>query len=619
MLLNLSLRNLFRQKRRNLMLGIAIGLGVTILIMASSFSRGIEDIMFNKIVTYVAGHVSVNMNEGLGKRVPVFRDKERLFSIIKKNVEQDAEIDESFGVFTRAIGNGKADNMILVAIDTSKRYTEERKKEVRESFNVIGGSLLDIGTSAVANAVILSRDRAESLNVKKNDVISIRFRNVFGQNQSERLTVVGVLQNDNIFMQGVMFCELKNVKAMMGYRPYECANIHIKIKDPKENAVRVADKIHSALTPGPAFIAGKLSYLSSESEVVVIPFRGDDDSIRLIGSSFELLDGKMDDVLLRDGVMISSNIADKLGVKPSSEVLISYNAKFEKERGSFKVQIKGVFKSDVYKGDNTIYMHEALFYPKFYDRIPDLDKERARVSLPEVLLSLPESTNKDRSNTFLPEDLNKKRASALGLTDQAYFKSALGNEWELLDRTRNTDEMRKKYAAQARKKIRATTMDVNSMYESASDVLKLESVLNIITLWAVLILFFIILIGVVNTLRMTIKERTREIGTIRAIGMQKRDVWGIFMIETSLLSLFASFAGTLFAFVLMWLLTLIRFNVTDNPLGILLVSNHLYFLPTFGSVLLNITLILVITVITAYFPARRAANLSSAEALRHYE
>lgn len=47
MLLNLSLRNLLRQKRRNIMLGVAIGIGVAILTMAGSFSRGISDIMFN--------------------------------------------------------------------------------------------------------------------------------------------------------------------------------------------------------------------------------------------------------------------------------------------------------------------------------------------------------------------------------------------------------------------------------------------------------------------------------------------------------------------------------------------------------------------------------------------
>lgn len=568
------------------MLGIAISLGVAILIMASSFSRGISDIMFNKIVTYVAGHVSVNMNEGFGKRTPVFRDGERLFSIIKQNTPADAEIDEGLGIFTRAIGNGRADNMVLVGVDTTKTYTEKQKKKFSESFNVINGSLLEIGTSPYANAVILSKDKADSLNVTTGDVISIRFRNVFGQNQSERLTVIRLLNNDNIFMQGVMFCELKNVKAMMGYRPYESANIHITIKDPEDNAVKVADKIHSALIPGPAFIYGKISAGSEESDITVLPFRGDDDSLKVISSSFKLVKGKMQDVLLRDGVMISSVLAAKLGVTPGRDIRVNYNTKFEKERISFKVKVKGVFVPDINTGEKTVYMHEALFYPKFYDRIPDLKK--------------------DISSAFIP-------------SGSAVFKSALGNEWELLKRSRNTDEMRKKYASQARKKIRATTIDVNSMYESASDVLKLESVLNIITISAVLVLFFIILIGVVNTLRMTIKERTREIGTIRAIGMQKRDVWGIFMLEASLLSFFASLAGTIFAFVLMWLLTFIKFNVTDNPMGILLVGRHLYFLPSFWNVLFNILLILFITVITAYFPARRAANLSSAEALRHYE
>ena len=586
MLLNLSLRNLLRQKRRNLMLGIAIGIGVAILTMAGSFSRGISDIMFNKIVSYVSGHVSININEGYGKRVPVFRDKARLLSILEKYTEKTDEIDEATGVFIRAIGNGKADNMVLVGVDTTKPLTEEQVKEYEESFNVIDGKFEDLHTAPVANATIISKEMARSLNVKKNDIISIRFRNIFGQSQSERLTIVGILSNDNIFMQGVIFCELTNVKAMMGYRPYECANMQINIKNPRDNAIRIADMIHAALKPGPAFIAGKVLYGSGKNNVTILPFRGDDDSIKLIRSSFKLVKGKMDDSVLRDGVMVSSKLAAKLGIRPGSEIRISYTGKFEQERDPFKLKIKGVFESDTNTGDNTIYMHEALFYPRFYDRLPDLEK--------------------DKATAFIP-------------ADTAVFKPALGNEWELLARSRNTDEMRKKYAADARKKIRATTVDVNSMYESASDVLKLESVLNTITLAAVLILFFIILIGVVNTLRMTIKERTREIGTIRAIGMQKRDVWGIFMLETTLLSFFASIAGTILAFILMGLLMLITFDVTDNPLGILLVSKHLYFLPTFWNVLFNILLILVLTTVTAFFPARRASNLSAAEALRHYE
>jgi ABC-type lipoprotein release transport system permease subunit len=586
MLMMLSLRNLLRQKRRNLMLGIAIGIGVMILIMAGSFSRGISDTLFNRIVTYVAGHVSININEGFGKRTPVFRDRGRLLEIIKKNIGKYDEVTEAVGVFTRAIGNGKADNMVLIGVDTSMKLTAEQRKRYDESFNVIDGKFRDLGTSDKHNPVILSKERADALNVKKDDIVSIRFRNVFGQNQSERCTVIGILSSDNIFMQGVMFCEQKYVKAMMGYRNYECANIHIKIKNPKDNAVKLADKIHASLTPGPAFIAGRAVSGGRYSEVTVLPFRGDDDSLQLIGSSFKLSEGKMDDVLSRHGVMISSKLASALGIAPGRDVTINYNAKFGDDEASFKVKVKGVFIPSTATGDKTIYIHEALFYPKFYDRIPDLQKAKSDASLP---------------------------------TDSAMFKPALGKEWELLNRTRNSDEMRKKWAAQAGKKIRAATIDVNSMYESASDVLKLESVLNIITISSVLVLFFIILIGVVNTLRMTIKERTREIGTIRAIGMQKKDVQSIFIIETTLLSFFASVGGTVLAFIAMGLLTFMKFNVTDNPMGILLVNRHLHFLPGFGNVVFNIVLILVITMMTAYFPSKRAANLSAAEALRHYE
>jgi putative ABC transport system permease protein len=157
------------------------------------------------------------------------------------------------------------------------------------------------------------------------------------------------------------------------------------------------------------------------------------------------------------------------------------------------------------------------------------------------------------------------------------------------------------------------------MYETASDILKLEIVLNIITFYAVMILFFIILIGVVNSLRMTIRERTREIGTVRAIGMQKRDVRNIFLLETMFMALFASFAGTALSFVVMWLLSLFTFNVQDNPLGMLLVKGHLHFAPTAGMIFFFNFLIPVIAVVTAYFPARRASNLSAVEALRHYE
>jgi ABC-type lipoprotein release transport system permease subunit len=586
-LITISLRNLLRQKRRNIFLGSAMAFGVMILIVANSFSHGVSDIMFNKIIVYMTGHVGINFNEGSGKRTPVFRDKDWLLSVIQNNIKkEDVEtVDEAVGIFGRAIGNGKADNVVFVGIDMSKKVSEELQKEYMASFNVIEGSYRDITRTDIENPLILSKQKAASLNVKINDIIRFRFRNVFGQQQAVRSVVVGIMANDNIFMQGIMFVELKNIKKMMGYSQQECGNIQIILKNPVRDAVKTADKLHDALKPGPAFIAGTVTG-AAKSQATILPFMTYNDNKKILRESFKLVAGRMDDVLKTDGVMISRKLAGAIGAYPGAKIKVAYKPKFGNKDAIFTFKINGIFIESLMTGDKTIYMHESLFYKNYYANIPNL------------------LTDKDRA--FIPPN-------------DAAFKTALGNEWVLLDRTATTDDAQKKQAQIAKKKIKAATIDVNTMYETASDILKLEGVLNMITLIAVLILFFIIVLGVINTLRMSIRERTREIGTIRAIGMQKKDVRSIFILETISLTFFAAICGAILSFIVMGLLSLITFNVVDNPMGILLLNKHLHFLPTVFGIIFNIFFIIAIASATAYFPARRAAAMSAADALRHYE
>jgi len=561
--------------------------GVMILIIANSFSTGVSDILFNKIVVYVSGHVKVSINEGKGQMLSIFRDKERLMKIIKANSYDVEDFDESIGFITRAIGNGKAENMVLVGVETGKTLSKKQMQELDESFHVENkGSFKDLERTDVENPIILSKEKAKVLNVKTNDIVRIKYRNIFGQTQSSRLTVVGILSTDNIFMQGVMFVEQKNIKEMLGYRPYECGDISITLKDARTNAKGVADKIQKALVPGRAFIYGTVRINGIESTTTVLPYMGDDDSKKLIEKGFTLVSGSMDDILSKTGVMVPQTLASKMGIRVGQKIEVRFQPKFEKSIASFTAEVKGIFKPTNETGNETIFMHEAVFYPRFYENLPDLTI--------------------DAKNAFAPPR-------------NAVFADAMGKEWVRLERSASSDDLKKKMRHVAKKKIKAATIDVTSMYEAASDVLKLEGALKLITLGAVLVLFFIILIGVVNTLRMTIRERTREIGTIRAIGMQKIDVQSIFIMETTMLTFIAAITGTIAAFIMMGILMLVPFNVTDNPMGILLVNQHLHFVPTFAGVAGNMLLIIAIAAATSFFPARRAAKLSAADALRHYE
>ena len=59
----------------------------------------------------------------------------------------------------------------------------------------------------------------------------------------------------------------------------------------------------------------------------------------------------------------------------------------------------------------------------------------------------------------------------------------------------------------------------------------------------IVILIAIIIIGIMNTMWIAIRERTREIGTLRAIGMQRGEVLWMFLLESLMLGLLATVAG----------------------------------------------------------------------------
>jgi ABC-type antimicrobial peptide transport system permease subunit len=113
-------------------------------------------------------------------------------------------------------------------------------------------------------------------------------------------------------------------------------------------------------------------------------------------------------------------------------------------------------------------------------------------------------------------------------------------------------------------------------------------------------------IGMMNTVLMSVFERTREIGVLRALGWRRRWVLGMVLQESLLLSLLGAVLGCFAGIGLTKLLTL-------TPLGSLLPAAYSprLFLQVFVTALL-------LGALGGLYPALRAANLRPVEAL-HYE
>lgn len=154
--------------------------------------------------------------------------------------------------------------------------------------------------------------------------------------------------------------------------------------------------------------------------------------------------------------------------------------------------------------------------------------------------------------------------------------------------------------------------DINSMlsfFNTISGGLALASFIMLVILLA------ITMIGIYNTFRMILYERTQEIGTMRAVGMLRKHVKRIFLLEALFLALLGVGLGAVLAAGVMSLLSLFNFG-TEGAVAMILQNGHLSFTLDFGSLVVSILLVSFFTVLAAWAPARKAAKLAPADALR---
>ncbi|MFA5382648.1 MAG: ABC transporter permease [Candidatus Micrarchaeia archaeon] len=109
-------------------------------------------------------------------------------------------------------------------------------------------------------------------------------------------------------------------------------------------------------------------------------------------------------------------------------------------------------------------------------------------------------------------------------------------------------------------------------------------------------------IGIMNTMYMSVFERTRELGTLKALGALKKDILMVVLIESGFLGLIGGILGVLIGIGLSILAVfLIGIEIVYNPIILL------------GSIVLSF----LIGLVSGYFPAKRAVDLSPTEALRY--
>jgi len=153
-------------------------------------------------------------------------------------------------------------------------------------------------------------------------------------------------------------------------------------------------------------------------------------------------------------------------------------------------------------------------------------------------------------------------------------------------------------------------VQVVSLAQVKQTIMSLVSTAKVLVLSIAIIAIIIAMVGVINTILMSVHERFQEIGILKTIGAMPGDIFQLIWIETLLLCSAGGVLGVA--------LSLVLSRVTE-----LVIRSVLPYSPTGGLVLIDVDLvlftlfvILVIGLLSGLYPAWKAGRIRPLEAIR---
>ncbi|MCP3060524.1 FtsX-like permease family protein [Myxococcus sp. K38C18041901] len=159
-------------------------------------------------------------------------------------------------------------------------------------------------------------------------------------------------------------------------------------------------------------------------------------------------------------------------------------------------------------------------------------------------------------------------------------------------------------------------LDITNWEDELSFITWTLTALNGLTGVLIFVLLVIIGVGIMNTLWIAIRERTREIGTLRAIGMQRTRVVAMFLFEAMTLGALGTLVGALLGLAVCLGVTAAKVSVPE-VVAMFIMSERLNLVVDAGAVVGAMVFITTCTTLISLIPSFLAARLKPVTAMHH--
>ena len=160
-------------------------------------------------------------------------------------------------------------------------------------------------------------------------------------------------------------------------------------------------------------------------------------------------------------------------------------------------------------------------------------------------------------------------------------------------------------------------LDLTIWRDEVSFLTWVVTALDGISLFLVGILMVIIMVGIMNTMWISVQERTQEVGTIRAIGMTRTRVLLLFLTEALLLGLIATTLGALIGAGIAAGLDAAAIRLPFDAVKAIMMGDTLHLSVGLGQLVKAVVSFTLVTGLSALWPAFRASRMEPVTAMHH--
>jgi ABC-type lipoprotein release transport system permease subunit len=277
------------------------------------------------------------------------------------------------------------------------------------------------------------------------------------------------------------------------------------------------------------------------------------------------------DVPSDDTIYISAPIAARLGAVRGDSLVMEVLTRYDqKNTGNFI--IGGIIEDYSLFGFYKVYVSR-----KTLNRLAEFDEEDAS----HIGVFVPEANRLDDGREVIYQELKQWIDVAPPPQDR--------DEWDALIDKQSEDGSR----------FRIYLLNLAVYLSEVSQILE---ALNLLTYFLYVIMLLIILVSAVVTYRLILHERTRELGTMRAIGFKGRDIRLVLILETFMLGTVSIIAGLVLSLAINWGFSQIPFTWIPS-FEIFMKNGRLAAKYSAASLALNSLAVYSILILAVWFPA----------------